>query len=426
MLIAFLCVHLTRNPFTRNNNAQTASAGKRSSEQMSAPTLEGDLLQVDNAIDELLSKNDPASTPKVAFRGAQYDAGLAWPHLPRGCGGLGVRPSLARHVEQRLHLAGAAAADPATFFMHLAAPTIATHGSDEQKHRFLRPMFTGEERWCQLFSEPGAGSDIAGLSTRAKQDGDEWLVNGQKVWNTLAHLADWGMLVTRSAPALPKHKGLTYFAVNMYSEGLEIRPLRQLTGEAEFNEVYLTDVRVPDTNRIGRQGDGWRVLLTTLMNERQAIGAGTVEVASVHKTWAVDDALSIWSSLDETQRTRARRHGLMQLLIRGEIAKLTNKRANELADAGNPGPEMSVAKLEMAAFNKALYSFCLDLLGADGMVGFDYTFRRPGALDPTGTRRRAARLLASTGKLHRGRDVRNNAQHHWRASLGAAWRATGR
>ncbi len=339
---------------------------------------------VDDAVDALLAAHDPTTTSDVEFRGARYDSGLAWVHFPVGFGGLGLRPDLNRHVEKRLRDAGARPAEPTTFFMALAGPTIVTHGSDDQKRRFLRPMFTGEERWCQLFSEPGAGSDFAGLATRAVRDGDEWIVNGQKVWNTLAHLADWGMLVTRSNPDLPKHKGMTYFAVDMHSPGVEVRPLRQITGEAEFNEVYLTDTRIPDANRIGDEGEGWRVSLTTLMNERSAIGAGSAGGAKPRRGAAANDAVAVWNGLAESERTGARKDELMRLWVRGEVGRLTNMRAAEAAKAGNPGPEMSVAKLEFAEFNKELYDFCIDLLGADGLVGYDYTFRRPTELDATG------------------------------------------
>ena len=226
------------------------------------------------ALDAFLAANDPGQMDAIAFRGARFDAGLAWVHWPVGLGGLGVRPQLQRLVETRIKEAGGPAPDPAGFFMNLAGPTILTHGSDAQKARFLRPMYAGEERWCQLFSEPGAGSDFAGLGTRAVRDGDEWVVNGQKVWNSGAHLARWGMLVARTDPQQPKHLGLTYFIVDMRSPGVEVRPLRQMTGSAEFNEVYLTDVRIPDANRMGGIGDGWRVSLTTLMNERVLIGGG--------------------------------------------------------------------------------------------------------------------------------------------------------
>ncbi|MEZ5296869.1 MAG: acyl-CoA dehydrogenase family protein [Ilumatobacteraceae bacterium] len=201
------------------------------------------LERVDAAIDALLAEHDPTTTPNQEFRGHRYDAGLAWVHFPEGFGGLGLKPELNKHIDQRLKEAGAKPTEPHTFFMALAGPTIVTHGSDEVKERFLRPMYTGEEVWCQLFSEPGAGSDFAGLATRAVRDGDEWIINGQKVWNTLAHIADFGMLVTRSDPDAPKHKGMTYFALDMHAPGVEVRPLRQITGEAEFNEVYMTDVQ---------------------------------------------------------------------------------------------------------------------------------------------------------------------------------------
>jgi len=191
---------------------------------------------VADALEKFLELNDPKEMTYEEFRGAQFDHGLAWVQFDKGSGGLGVSPVFQRQVEASLQASGAKPMQPAMFFMHLAGPTIHTHGDDANKKRFLRPMFTGEERWCQLFSEPGAGSDFAGLATRAIADGEEWVVNGQKVWNTMAHLGDWGMLVTRTNPEVPKHRGLTYFAVDMHSDGVEVRPLRQITGEAEFNE----------------------------------------------------------------------------------------------------------------------------------------------------------------------------------------------
>jgi alkylation response protein AidB-like acyl-CoA dehydrogenase len=336
-----------------------------------------------DALEALLAEHDPTTTDPVAFRGHRYDRGLAWVHSPEGFGGLGVRPDLNRLVERRLKEAGAPPQDPTTFFIALAGPTIVTHGDDDQRRRFLRPMFTGEERWCQLFSEPGAGSDFAGLATKAVRDGDEWVVNGQKVWNTLAHLADWGMLVTRTRPDLPKHRGMTYFAVDMRSPGVEVRPLRQITGEAEFNEVYLTDVRIPDANRIGAEGEGWRVSLTTLMNERVSIGGGGGGAAP-RRGGAAADAVKVWESVDPSQRTPARRDELMRIWVRGEVQRLVNLRAAEAARVGNPGPEGSVAKLAYAELNKALYEFCIDLLGPHGQIGYDYTFRRADELDVSG------------------------------------------
>jgi alkylation response protein AidB-like acyl-CoA dehydrogenase len=340
--------------------------------------------RVDAALDELLRTHDPKEVDDRTFRGARFDAGLAWVQFPAGFGGLGVRPELNRVVEERVRRAGAGPQDPAGFFMALAGPTIVTHGSDEVKRRFLRPMFIGEERWCQLFSEPGAGSDFAGLGTRAIRDGDEWIVNGQKVWNTMAHLADWGMLVTRTDPEQPKHKGMTYFALDMHAPGVEVRPLRQITGEAEFNEVYMTDARVPDANRIGAVGEGWRVALTTLMNERSAIGSGT---AGTRRKGLVDAAVEIWKDLPADQRSPAKLDRLMELWCESEAQRLTNLRAAQAAKVGNPGPEMSIAKLAMAEFNKKASDFCLELLGADGMVGFDFTFRRPGELSADGLER---------------------------------------
>ena len=351
-----------------------------------AAATDRQLARVESALEQLLAQHDPRRTDAVTFRGARYDLGLAWVHFPEGFGGLGVRPELNKVVERRLRQAGAPPQDPTTFFMALAGPTIVTHGSDEVKRRFLRPMFTGEEKWCQLFSEPGAGSDFAGLATKADRDGDEWVVNGQKVWNTMAHLADWGMLVTRTDPDQPKHKGMTYFAVDMRSPGVEVRPLRQITGEAEFNEVYLTDVRIPDEHRVGAVGEGWRVALTTLMNERTAIG-GSSGTGTVPRGGAANDAVKIWTTLPEDAKGPVKRDQLMQLWVKGEVSRLTNARAAEAMRAGNPGPEGSVAKLSYSELNKKLYEFCIDLMGAQALIGYDYTFRRADELDVSGSGR---------------------------------------
>ncbi len=330
---------------------------------------------VEEAVDALVAEHDPTSMSRVEFRGHQYDHGLAWVHHPKGFGGLGLSRRLNAAVERRLRAAGAQAADPAGFFSALIGPTILTHGSDEQKRRYLRPMFTGEELWCQLFSEPGSGSDFAGLASRAVVDGDEWVINGQKVWNTLAHVADLGMLVARTNPEVPKHRGLTYFALDMRAAGVEVRPLRQITGEAEFNEVYMTDVRVPDAARIGATGEGWRVALTTLMNERSAIGGATGDSGS--RSGPAASLIDAYRKMPPALRTKAHTEEVMQLWVRGEVLHLTNARAAQNARAGNPGPEGSVSKLMLAEFNKDLTAKVINLEGPAGMVDYDYGFRRP-------------------------------------------------
>src|SRR5262245_2535448 len=189
--------------------------------------------------EQLLADAPPADTPSTEFLGRQFDLGLAWVHFPEGNGGLGLSPKLQKTINETLAKARAPRAGAMNPIGHgMGAPTIVTHGSDEQKRRYLRPLFTNEEIWCQLFSEPGAGSDVAGLSSRAVRDGDEWVVNGQKVWTTLAHMARWGMLVARTDPEAPKHKGLTYFVVDMHAQGVEVRPLFQITGEADVKDGH--------------------------------------------------------------------------------------------------------------------------------------------------------------------------------------------
>jgi alkylation response protein AidB-like acyl-CoA dehydrogenase len=341
--------------------------------------------RVNVALEALLTENDPKSMSFEEFRGAQYDHGLAWVYFDEGFGGLGLSPGLQKNVDVRLREAGAKPMHPAMFFMHLAGPTIHTHGSEESKQRFLRPMFTGEERWCQLFSEPGAGSDFAGLAARAIEDGDSWVVNGQKVWNTMAHLGDWGMLVTRTDPDMPKHRGMTYFALDMKTSGVDVQPLRQITGEAEFNEVFLTDVHIPDENRIGDVGDGWRVSLTTLMNERNAIGAGSGGGPPKAGSGPVSLLTSMWRETPEHSRDSVTKDRMMRLYVRSEAQRLTNIRAGQNRRKGNPGPEMSIAKLAFAELNQDLLTAAVDMMGMAGQVDYDYTFRRPEDLSVDGS-----------------------------------------
>jgi alkylation response protein AidB-like acyl-CoA dehydrogenase len=332
--------------------------------------------QVDRATEQLLAAYPPSENDPVEFWGRQFDAGLAFVHFPEGDGGLALAPGLQRRINARLAEAGASFENIARNVIGygMGAPTVVTHGTEEQRRRWLRPLFTAEEVWCQGFSEPGAGSDVAGLATRAERDGDEWIVNGQKVWTTLAHTSRWVMLIARTDPDVPKHRGLTYFIVDMDQPGVEVRPLRQITGEAEFNEIYFTDARVPDRYRLGDVGDGWRVALTTLMNERVAIGL----TATPRGGGAIADAVETWKAreLDDPYW----RDELMKLWIEGEVGRLTSMRASQSLARGTPGPEGSTAKLHWAEFNKRVTSFTVELMGAEGLLmPGAYPFVRPDA-----------------------------------------------
>src|SRR5439155_12736322 len=206
------------------------------------------------------------------WRELLVDSGWACPSWPAEWLGRGLPPETDAIVEDELAAAGAVGT-PMGVGMGLAAPTMLAHGSDDLKARLLRPLVTGEHTWCQLFSEPGSGSDLAGLTTRAERDGDEWVVNGQKVWNTSAHHADYGVLVARTNWEAPKHRGITYFVLPMRQAGVEVRPLRQMNGYSSFNEVFLTDVRVPADNVVGEVDGGWAVALATLALERRGFAA---------------------------------------------------------------------------------------------------------------------------------------------------------
>jgi alkylation response protein AidB-like acyl-CoA dehydrogenase len=314
-------------------------------------------------------------TKREEFLDARFDAGLAWVHFPEGLGGLGLPRSMQAIVDEALTAAHAPDNRPDRIGIGLgmAAPTILGHGTDEQKQRWLRKLWTGREVWCQLFSEPGAGSDLAALATKAVPDGDSWVVSGQKLWTSSAHQADWGLLVARTDPDVPKHAGLTYFACDMHAPGVEVRPLRQLTGEAEFNEEFLTEVRIPDSDRIGVVGEGWTVAMTTLMSERVSIGSSR---AIPRDAGMIAPALRTWR-----ERRELRTHGLHDKLLRlwtdHEVARLAAERLRQQLAAGKPGPEGSAAKLVFARLNQDISGFEVELSGAEGLRYDDWTMRRP-------------------------------------------------
>ncbi|MEO3783620.1 acyl-CoA dehydrogenase family protein [Actinocorallia sp. B10E7] len=332
-------------------------------------------------IADFLAAHDPAATERPAFLRARYDAGLAWVFFPEGHGGLGLPRDLQPEVDRLFHEAGAPGNSPEKngIGLGMAAPTILAYGTEEQKKRFLKPLWTGEEIWCQLFSEPGAGSDLAAIATRAVKDGDTWVVNGQKVWTSGAHNARFAILVARTEPDLPKHKGLTYFLCDMTDPGVEIRPLRQITGEAEFNEVFLTDVRIPDEHRLGAEGEGWRVANATLNNERVAIGGHAVPreggmVGVVSRAWRERPEL----------RTPELHDRLMRLWVDAEVARVTGQRLRQKLLLGQPGPEGSAMKLTFARLNQRLSGLELELLGEDGLRYSDWTMVRPERVEFTG------------------------------------------
>ena len=347
---------------------------------------------------DLLAAHDPATTDRLAFLRARFDAGLAWVHFPAGLGGLDAPRSLQSVVDSALAAAGAPDNNPRRIGIGLgmAAPTVLAFGTPEQRERFLPPLWTGEEVWCQLFSEPGAGSDLAALSTRAVRDGDDWVVTGQKVWTSGAHAAQFAILVTRTDQDVPKHQGMTYFVCDMKAPGIDVRPLRQITGEAEFNEVFLTEVRIPDAHRLGKVGEGWKVAQTTLMNERVAIGGHEIprEGALLGKVTAT------WRARPEL-RTPELHDRLLKLWVEVESLRLTSGRLRQQLAVGAPGPEGSAVKLAFSEINQALSGLEIELMGEEGLRYDDWTMRRPETVDFNG-REPGYRYLRAKGNSIEG------------------------
>ncbi len=261
----------------------------------------------------------------------------------------------------------------------MCAPTLMAYGNDAHKAAHLPKIASGEEVWCQLFSEPVAGSDLAGIKTRAVRDGDKWMINGQKVWTSGAHYSDFGLLITRTDPSQPKHKGLTMFFLDMKTPGVEVRPIKQINGNQDFNEVYFTDVVIPDSQRLGGEGDGWKVALVTLMNERLAVGGGlsnsVMDVFKASQTQDYGDALAI--------EDHAVRDRLADWYCRESGLKFTSYRMiTALSRGQDPGPEASISKVVVAANNNQSANFALDMqdyggiLDDDALSGFGNQFQR--------------------------------------------------
>lgn len=330
------------------------------------------MTDVRTVVRDLLDRHDPAATDATTFWGAQYDAGLAWVHFPVGRGGLGLPREDQAVVAAMLAEAGAPEPDYGrnSIGLGMAAPTLLAFGTPQQQDRYLRPLFTSEEVWCQLFSEPGAGSDLAAVATRAVLDGDTWVVEGQKVWTSGAHNARRAILLARTDPDVVKHAGMSYFVVDMTDPGVDVRPLRQITGEAEFNEVFLSGVRVPDADRVGDVGAGWKVATTTLNNERVAIGAGAEreagQIGLVAERWRQDPSI----------RSAAAHDRLMSLWVETEVTRLAGERLRQQLAVGQPGPESSAMKLAFARQAQQVTGFALELDPAEGLQYDDWTMVR--------------------------------------------------
>jgi alkylation response protein AidB-like acyl-CoA dehydrogenase len=294
-----------------------------------------------------------------AWKAVEYDAGFGWISGPEEYGGRGLPSDYERAYRE---LAARYAIPSQTIFgigLGMVAPTILAHGIPEVKTRYLSPLYRGDLVACQLFSEPVAGSDLASIQTRAVRDGDEWLLSGQKVWTSGAHYSDIGEIITRTSTDKPKHKSLTMFLVDMKAPGIEVRPLRQMTGGASFNEVFFSDVRVPDAHRLGDVDEGWTVALTTLMNERAAIGGGGAGVSTIGLNRLREIAAHFGHDEDPLVRQR-----LADIYIRHTVARYTSLRAMAKIRAGQlPGPEMSIAKLALTQNMQRVAQTLGELLG---------------------------------------------------------------
>ena len=312
---------------------------------------------------------DPSKdmAPFKSWQRKKSEAGwtcFTWPKEFGGWDGTPIEQVIWSQEEKDL----AYLSSPFIIGLGMGGATIMMHGSDELKERYLRPMVTGDEIWCQLFSEPTAGSDLAGIKTKAVADGDDWIVNGQKLWTSYAHIADYGILITRTDPDAPKHRGLTYFLVDMKAPGVEVRPIKMASGDCGFNEVFLTDVRIPDSHRVGPIGGGWKVVLTTLMNERLSVGITFL----THFDELFELASTLFDDSGPLIENRAVRDEIADWFVKSNGLMYTGYRMMTALSHGNtPGPEASITKLVLARGRQQLASFVLDLQDQAGILTED-------------------------------------------------------
>ena len=313
-------------------------------------------------------ESDEVIAEAKAWQATKSDAGWACLRWPKQYGGQEATAiqSVIFSQEEARYDTGA----PIYGIGHgMLGPTIMAHGTEEQKQRFLPKMVHGEEVWCQMFSEPDAGSDLAGLKTSAVRDGDDWIINGQKIWTTGAQFCKWGMIITRTDPNVVKHAGLTYFIVDMEAPGVEIRPIKQMNGDSGFNEVFFTNMRTPDANRLGAVGDGWRVAITTLMNERSSIGSGL-------GGGGIKELIRLAQKLELNGRPAIEdgsvRQRIAEFAVRRSGVKFTGQRGlSALSRGETPGPEASIGKLVAAVMGQQTADFALELMGAGGILSGD-------------------------------------------------------
>ncbi len=343
-----------------------------------------------------LKKHDIVEVAK-AWQKKKADGGWVCLHWPKEYGGRGASP-VERVIWQQEEGVYFKLTSPFQIGEGMCGPTVMAYGSEADKRRYLPKIASGQEIWCQLFSEPAGGSDVAGLRTRAERDGDHWIINGQKIWTSGAHYSDYGILITRTDPNVPKHKGLTMFYIDMKSPGVSIKPIKQANGMQEFNEVFFTDLRIPDSQRLGAVGDGWNVSLTTLMNERLTIGArlatGFPELFEFCANLMTEDGLAI----DD----RATRSKLANWAVKNSGLKYTSYRAvSALSKGERPGPENSIGKLVAGSMLQDIAMYAMDLQGASGMLNDPETAEAAGQFQAMVMSSPSTRIAGGTDEILR-------------------------